>query len=128
MDAKYSAKATVVYAIKDIPEGQTIPSEALEERQIEQSKSPEDALASITLATGRTSKYGITAVSYTHLFVNFDQVHLIERQSRPFQSHWNSRHWPDPHNFRRHTGHRPRYHSGQGLQVQSCLLYTSRCV
>ncbi len=61
MDAKYSAKATVVYAIKDIPEGQTIPSEALEERQIEQSKSPEDALASITLATGRTSKYGITA-------------------------------------------------------------------
>ena len=61
MDAKYSAKATVVYAIKDIPEGQTIPSEALEERQIEQSKAPEDALASATLATGRTSKYGITS-------------------------------------------------------------------
>jgi len=59
LDAKYSAKATVVYAIKDIPEGQTIPSEALEERQIEQSKVPEDALTTATLATGRVTKYGV---------------------------------------------------------------------
>jgi pilus assembly protein CpaB len=60
LDAKYSAKATVVYAVKDIPEGQTIPSEALEERQIEQSKAPEDALTTATLGTGRVTKYGIT--------------------------------------------------------------------
>ncbi|MBS2002305.1 MAG: Flp pilus assembly protein CpaB [Candidatus Obscuribacterales bacterium] len=61
LDAKYSAKVTVVYAIKDIPEGQTIPSEALEERQIEQSKMPEDAITSATLASGRVTKYGVAA-------------------------------------------------------------------
>lgn len=60
LDAKYSAKATVVYAIKDIPEGQTIPSEALEERQIEQSKMPEDAITTATMATGRVTKYGVS--------------------------------------------------------------------
>lgn len=59
LDAKYSAKATVVYAIKDIPEGQTIPSEALEERQIEQSKVPADAITTATLAAGRVTKYGV---------------------------------------------------------------------
>ncbi len=59
LDAKYSAKATVVYAIKDIPEGQTIPSEALEERQIEQSKVPADALTTASLASGRVTKYGV---------------------------------------------------------------------
>lgn len=61
LDAKYSAKTTVVYAVKDIPEGQTIPSEALEERQIEQSKAPEDAIASATSASGRVTKYGVAA-------------------------------------------------------------------
>ncbi|CAN5213802.1 hypothetical protein BH10CYA1_BH10CYA1_43790 [soil metagenome] len=61
LDAKYSAKATVVYAIKDIPEGQTIPSEALEERQIEQSKVPEDALTTASLASGRVTKYGVAS-------------------------------------------------------------------
>ena len=60
MNRKMSAKSTVVYAIKDIPEGQTIPSEALEERQIEASKQPEDALSGSTLAAGRVSKYGIS--------------------------------------------------------------------
>src|SRR5437763_64631 len=48
IDAKYSAKSTVVYALKDVPEGQTIPSEALDERQIERSKVPEDAITSAT--------------------------------------------------------------------------------
>lgn len=61
LDAKYSAKATVVYAIKDIPEGQTIPSEALEERQIEQSKVPADALTTASLASGRVTKYGVAS-------------------------------------------------------------------
>jgi pilus assembly protein CpaB len=52
-------KGKVVYTIKDIPEGQTIPTEALEEREIEQSKIPQDALTSASLAAGRVAKYGI---------------------------------------------------------------------
>jgi len=61
LNAKYSAKETVVYALRDVPEGETIASEALEERQVEQSKCPEDALTSSSLATGRVTKYGISA-------------------------------------------------------------------
>jgi len=53
-------KGTVVYVVKDIAEGQTIPSEALEERQIEVSKVPVDALTSSSLAAGRLAKYGIS--------------------------------------------------------------------
>ncbi|MEZ4544497.1 MAG: hypothetical protein R3C24_11410, partial [Cyanobacteriota/Melainabacteria group bacterium] len=49
LEAKMSAKGKVVYAIKDIPEGQTIPSDALEEKEIEQSKIPQDALTSSSL-------------------------------------------------------------------------------
>jgi len=59
MTAQMSAKSTVVYASKDIPEGQTIPSEALEERQIETAKQPQDAIPSASMAAGRVSKYGI---------------------------------------------------------------------
>jgi Flp pilus assembly protein CpaB len=61
LNAKYTAKATVVYALRDVPEGETIPSDALEERQVEQSKCPEDALTSASLATGRVTKYGVSA-------------------------------------------------------------------
>ena len=57
--AKMSAKGKVVYAIKDIPEGSTIPVEALEEKEIEQNKIPMDALTSASLAAGRIAKYGI---------------------------------------------------------------------
>lgn len=60
LTAQMSAKSTVVYAVKDIPEGQTIPSEALEERQIETNKQPQDAITSASLAAGRVSKYGIS--------------------------------------------------------------------
>jgi len=60
LEAKMSAKGKVVYAIKDIPEGQTIPSDALEEKEIEQSKIPQDALTSSSLAAGRVAKYGIS--------------------------------------------------------------------
>ncbi len=60
LEAKMSAKGKVVYAIKDIPEGQTIPTDALEEKEIEQSKIPQDALTSASLATGRVAKYGIS--------------------------------------------------------------------
>jgi pilus assembly protein CpaB len=57
--AKMNAKGKVVYAIKDIPEGSTIPVEALEEKEIEQAKIPQDALTSASLAAGRVAKYGI---------------------------------------------------------------------
>lgn len=58
--AKMEAKGKVVYATKDIPEGQTIPTEALEEREIEQTKIPQDAITSASLAAGRVAKYGIS--------------------------------------------------------------------
>jgi len=61
LEAKMSAKGKVVYTIKDIPEGQNIPTEALEEREIEQSKIPADAITSASLAAGRVAKYGISS-------------------------------------------------------------------
>lgn len=61
MKRKAEAKGKVVYAVKDIPEGQTIPTEALEERELEQAKIPQDALTSASLAAGRVAKYGIAA-------------------------------------------------------------------
>ncbi|HEY9714289.1 MAG TPA: Flp pilus assembly protein CpaB [Chroococcales cyanobacterium] len=60
LSAKMNAKGKVVYTVKDIPEGQTIPTEALEEREIEQSKIPADAITSASLAAGRVAKYGIS--------------------------------------------------------------------
>jgi len=60
LEQKANAKGRVVYTIKDIPEGQTIPSDALEEREIEQAKIPADAITSASLATGRVAKYGIS--------------------------------------------------------------------
>ncbi len=59
LETKMSMKGKVVYTIKDIPEGQSIPTEALEEREIEQSKIPQDAITSASLAAGRVAKYGI---------------------------------------------------------------------
>ncbi len=61
LEQKANAKGKVVYTVKDIPEGQPIPSDALEEREIEQSKIPQDAITSASLATGRIAKYGILA-------------------------------------------------------------------
>lgn len=60
LEQKMNAKGKVVYTIKDIPEGQTIPTEALEEREIENSKIPQDAITSASLAAGRVAKYGIS--------------------------------------------------------------------
>src|SRR5271156_1505554 len=60
LESKALAKGRVVYTIKDIPEGQTIPSDALEEREIEQAKIPADAITSASLASGRVAKYGIS--------------------------------------------------------------------
>jgi len=59
--ARLNAKSTVVYAIKDIAEGEKIPSEMLEERNVPADKQPQDALTSSTLAAGRIAKYGISA-------------------------------------------------------------------
>ncbi len=61
LEARSSAKGKVVYAIKDIGENEVIKSESLEERLIPQSKIPVDALTSASLASGRISKYGISA-------------------------------------------------------------------
>lgn len=62
-EAKMSQKATAVYATKDIPEGSIIASDAVEERQMEAGKKPEDALDSAMQAAGRTVKYPISAGS-----------------------------------------------------------------
>ena len=56
---KCPARATVVYTTQDVPEGATIPTEALEERSILASRLPQDAITSASLAAGRVAKYGI---------------------------------------------------------------------
>jgi Flp pilus assembly protein CpaB len=61
IDAKASAKGKVVYSLKDVPEGQSITSDALEEREIAQDKIPTDASTSSSLAAGRIAKYGIAS-------------------------------------------------------------------
>jgi pilus assembly protein CpaB len=58
-EQKANAKGRVVYAVKDIPEGTAISADALEDREIEQSKIPQDAITSGNLATGRIAKFGI---------------------------------------------------------------------
>ena len=61
LEQKANAKGKVVYTVHDIAEGQPISGDALEEREIEQSKIPQDAITSASLATGRIAKYGILA-------------------------------------------------------------------
>jgi pilus assembly protein CpaB len=60
IEAKDRAKGRVVYTIKDIPEGETIPSDALEEREIAKNTIPADAITAASLASGRVAKYGIS--------------------------------------------------------------------
>lgn len=57
--ASNSAKSRVVFTLKDIPEGTEISSGDLQEREIETSKVPVDALSSSMLAIGRFAKYEI---------------------------------------------------------------------
>jgi pilus assembly protein CpaB len=61
LESRMNQKGKVVYTVKDIPEGQTIPTEALEEREIETAKIPQDAITSASLAAGRVAKYGISS-------------------------------------------------------------------
>src|SRR5277367_218821 len=61
LEAKLNATGRVVYAIKDVQEGQEIPRSALVEREIPQMRMPMDAITSVDLLVGRTAKYGIEA-------------------------------------------------------------------
>ncbi len=61
LEAKMNAKGRIVYATKDIPEGSVVRADALEEREIEQSKIPQDAMTSASLVVGRKVKYEIGA-------------------------------------------------------------------
>jgi flagella basal body P-ring formation protein FlgA len=51
----------VVYTIKDVPEGQTIPKDALEERKMDEQKIPTDAIRSSRQAIGKKAKYGMSS-------------------------------------------------------------------
>jgi len=59
LNAKYNQKAKVVYSTKDIPEGSTISADALEEKDVEAGKAPQDCLQSASSAIGRIAKYGV---------------------------------------------------------------------
>jgi pilus assembly protein CpaB len=61
MANKLNEKGKAVFAVKDIPEGQTITSDALEERQMPKAQIPLDAIPASALVAGRTAKYGIVA-------------------------------------------------------------------
>jgi len=60
LERKNNAKTKVVYVIKDIADGQVITSEALEEKEIELARTPQDAVTNSTIAIGRTVKYGVS--------------------------------------------------------------------
>ncbi len=52
-------KTKVVYVVKDLEDGATITADALEEKEIELTRAPQDAVTSSTMAIGRTAKYGV---------------------------------------------------------------------
>lgn len=54
------AKGKVVYCVKDIEEGMYIPPESLEEKEVEQSKIPMDAMTSASLCVGCVAKYPLS--------------------------------------------------------------------
>jgi len=53
-------KGRIVYSLEDISQGQVIPSDVLEEREIDIEKIPDGAITSADLASGRIAKYGIS--------------------------------------------------------------------
>ena len=61
MKQAQAAKGKVVYAIRDIPEGTSIPMDYLEERELEVGKIPVDSVSNASLVAGRVSKFGIAA-------------------------------------------------------------------
>lgn len=70
------SKSTVVYATKDIPENKKITLEAIEQREIEQSKIPADALYKADEAVGKISRYGISEgqIISTHDLVKYERI------------------------------------------------------
>ncbi len=77
IQVQMNQKGKAVFAIKDVPEGQTIASDALEERELPKGQIPTDAINSAALVAGRTAKYGINAnsiVSQHDLASEFKQV------------------------------------------------------
>ncbi|MFX4593025.1 SAF domain-containing protein, partial [Acinetobacter baumannii] len=61
LNARLNAKGKAVFALKDIPEGQLITADALEEREMAATQVPTDAISAASLVAGRTAKYGISA-------------------------------------------------------------------
>ncbi len=59
LEAKMSAKGKIVFVTKDVQEGEVIPLTVLEEKEIEASKIPRDALTSASLVADRVTKYGL---------------------------------------------------------------------
>jgi len=60
-EQKASAKVKVVYATKNIEEGEIIPQEALEERDVEAAKAPVDAFNSVNAVVGQQAAYPVPA-------------------------------------------------------------------
>jgi len=58
---KASAKVKVVYAAKNIEEGEIIPQEALEERDCDANKAPVDAFTSVNAVVGQQAAYPVPA-------------------------------------------------------------------
>ncbi len=54
-------KVTIVYTVRNIPEGAVIEPEFLEEREVLASKAPVDAMTSASSVAGRVAKYPIGA-------------------------------------------------------------------
>jgi pilus assembly protein CpaB len=61
LERKATQKAKVVYVTRDIPEGSVIAADALEEKEIEATRTPQDAITSSPIAIGRVVKYGVNS-------------------------------------------------------------------
>ena len=73
---------TVVRAVKDIPEGATIGSDSLEERQ-EHGKAPGNSLENASLAIGRISKYRIPAGTIVSFHDFTEEISGFESRLKP---------------------------------------------
>lgn len=60
-ERKATQKAKVVYVTKDIPEGEIIAADALEEKEIEATRTPQDAITSAPIAIGQAVKFGVNS-------------------------------------------------------------------
>src|SRR5205807_1257086 len=58
---KLTAKVKVVYAARNIEEGEFIPAEAIEEKDTEAAKAPVDAFTSVNAVSGQQAAYAVPA-------------------------------------------------------------------